>query len=185
MVSSEFVDAINKKNEMRIHILLKDSLLVDKSFRQFDEMVRYANIQNYNVWMKSSNPGVINGESEANLDTLNEELTLLVEDFTQERVRRIQQIIRILYPTSIPAANLGVNNTSQKSMYDTPRNDNPKRSNSNSYYEVIDNCSREIRRRVKKSKDNEQWLMEDIRSIEHYAKQVEEAANRILKGETK
>lgn len=41
-VTQEFKQAVLQNNNLKTKIMLKDSLLVDTSFNQFDEMLRYA-----------------------------------------------------------------------------------------------------------------------------------------------
>ena len=41
-LTREFVEAVSQRNMLRVKIMLKDSLLVDTTFNQFNEMVRYA-----------------------------------------------------------------------------------------------------------------------------------------------
>ncbi len=169
MVSSEFINAINENNELRVHIILKDSLLVDKSFRQFNEMVEYADRHNYNVWKNGDDPSpLILSEKAVDRDVLNEELTMLVDDFTHERVRRIQAIIKKLYTPVQPQV--------KKDSYQG-------KTNHEMDYKTIQRASRGIREKVNQSKENGIWLTEDILIIGEYAKQIEEATNHILKGD--
>jgi len=42
MVSPEFNSAVKTGNLLRVRIMLKDSLIVDPTFAQFNEMLAYA-----------------------------------------------------------------------------------------------------------------------------------------------
>ena len=55
-ISSEFEQAVRDENKLRIRIMLKDSLLIDKSFRLFDEMQAYAMAQGVSPWADADVP---------------------------------------------------------------------------------------------------------------------------------
>ena len=45
MVSPEFYSAVKTGNLLRVRIMLKDSLIVDPTFAQFNEMLAYARVE--------------------------------------------------------------------------------------------------------------------------------------------
>mgnify|MGYP002595772512 CR=1 FL=1 len=51
-VTQEFKQAVLQNNNLKTKIMLKDSLLVDTSFNQFDEMLRYAESKLMEFWVK-------------------------------------------------------------------------------------------------------------------------------------
>ena len=52
-ITEYFLNAVKSNNILRIHIMLKDSLLIDKTFAQFREMVSFAESKGIDVWKKS------------------------------------------------------------------------------------------------------------------------------------
>ncbi len=50
-LTPEFMTAVRNNNLLRVRIMLKDSLLVDKRFVQFTEMRQYAERMGVNFWM--------------------------------------------------------------------------------------------------------------------------------------
>ena len=42
VLTNEFIEAVENKKKTRVRIMLKDTLLVDPSFRVFNEMLEYA-----------------------------------------------------------------------------------------------------------------------------------------------
>ena len=88
---------VDKKNLLRLRIMLKDSLLVDQSFDQFSAMCQYAKKMGVNFWMEKSEELEKAPEREWNKNLMNLELVKLVTDFTQERVRYCQSIIKKVY----------------------------------------------------------------------------------------
>lgn len=91
-VSSEFIKAVQERKILIIKIMLKDSLLLDKTFKLFNEMEQYA--LNHGIDIYNEN-GMLKKEPEYkwNLQLMNFELTLLVNNFTRERIEYCKQII--------------------------------------------------------------------------------------------
>lgn len=52
-MTPEFMQAVKERNLLRIRIMMKDSLLIDKSADLFNEMNKYAEKQGICVWMKN------------------------------------------------------------------------------------------------------------------------------------
>lgn len=188
MVSVEFADAVKEKNIKRIRIILKNSLLVDKSFEQFEEMLVYVKKYGINVW-DSTNSVVEFQAGSITMDRLNYELTLLVDDFSVSRVNGIKKMIRALYPAEKirPSNNKsnvsGLNSRDCSNGSENSRNTKePSATSNKGYYDVIDRCSSNIRAIVVQSK-GQKWSMDDIKTIIKYSKQMENACNGILKGE--
>lgn len=50
-LTREFVEAVSQGNLLRVKIMLKDSLLVDTSFEQFNEMINYAEPRISGIWI--------------------------------------------------------------------------------------------------------------------------------------
>ena len=42
VVSNEFKEVVQEKDILKVRIMLKDSLLIDRSFTTFEELVNYA-----------------------------------------------------------------------------------------------------------------------------------------------
>lgn len=96
-VTPEFKSAVSEKNLLRVRIMLKDSLLVDKTFCQFEEMRTYAENQGVNFWMAKTEELEKAPNAEWNLDLMNLELAILVNDFTKERLVYCKSIIEKVY----------------------------------------------------------------------------------------
>lgn len=94
-LTQEFVQAVSQGNELRVKIMLKDSLLVDTSFKQFDEMLKYAEPRLKNFWKGDD-------EDDMNLSQSPEELNMilagLVNNFSKRRVTHLKGMISKLYP---------------------------------------------------------------------------------------
>lgn len=95
MLTKEFKEAVAQGNLLRVHIMLKDSLLIDNSFKQFDEMVEFAESKLDGVWVDNVDDKESFSQSADNLDNI---LVGLVNNFSKKRVRYLKTIIRDKYP---------------------------------------------------------------------------------------
>lgn len=97
-LTREFVEAVSQGNLLRVKIMLKDSLLVDTSFEQFNEMINYAEPRISGIWISD------NDDDEAfsqNPDELNALLAGLVNNFSRRRVNHLKGMINKIYPPQL------------------------------------------------------------------------------------
>lgn len=178
-VSSEFAKTVQEKNVLRTRIMLKDSLLVDKSFSKYKELLDYAEAQGIEVWMTQEDP-IEHAEKPWTLDLMNYELTALVNDFTREHVRYVQNIITEVYKGEMPIS------APVSSNHDTPLAEDKKQraKNTNNDYDSIIYHVNEMIRILKKNKDskgNRLWLLEDIEKIRKSSGSITIACENILR----
>lgn len=96
-VTAEFKEAVLKKNLLRVRIMLKDSLLVDTSFKQFDEMIRYAESKlGSTIWIDDQEDDDIFSQSQEGLNNI---LAGLVNHFSKRRVKYLKGMIKRKYPS--------------------------------------------------------------------------------------
>lgn len=99
-LTRDFTDAVAQGNLLRVRIMLKDSLLVDTSFKQFKEMLDYAEPELRDLWVSDEDDDEIFSQSP---DALNGILVGLVNSFSRRRVKYLTEMIRKIYPPkSIP-----------------------------------------------------------------------------------
>lgn len=95
-VTREFGEAVLQCNLLRVKIMLKDSLLVDTSFNQFEEMIRYAEPRLRELWVSDE-------EDEEDFSSSPEELNAilagLVNHFSRRRVAHLKGLISRAYPS--------------------------------------------------------------------------------------
>ena len=101
-VTQSFKDAVKRRDIMQIRIMLKDSLIYDKSFVKFTEMKDYAERQDVDFWDKSVNK-VIKDEKPWDEKILDREMISLITHFSQERVLYVKELIREIYRLNIRA----------------------------------------------------------------------------------
>lgn len=95
MLTKEFKEAVAQGNLLSVRIMLKDSLLIDTSFKQFDEMVEFAESKLDGVWIDNEDDKESFSQSDDNLNNI---LVGLVNDFSKKRVKYLKTIIRDKYP---------------------------------------------------------------------------------------
>lgn len=184
-ISSEFSQAVQEKNTLRVRIMLKDSLLVDKSFALFSELLRYAEEQEITVWMIPDEP--LEQESKPwSIDTMNYELTALVNDFTREHVNYVKQIIREVYKNELQERTISTMQPSSvkvqsgwASTFIQPVS--PGHTCNDNYKAILQSirCINKIIHANEDKRGNRRWRREDIDKIKKYAKNIEEACENI------
>lgn len=183
-ISSEFAQAVREKNTLRVRIMLKDSLLVDKTFRSFDEMQAYALAQGVSPWADVDIP-LEKAEKPWTEDIMNYELTALVNDFTKEHVNYVKAIIAEIYRVKLPAQQ-----PVRSSATGQPASQPVSRSGSVSNimgtedpHKTILNEASSINRILRRNKDEftgkRIWMNEDIDQIRRHAQRIVDACNRL------
>lgn len=95
-LTKEFVEAVSCGNLLRVRIMLKDSLLVDTSFKQFKEMVNYAEPRLSGLWISNEEDNEIFSQSPKDLNNI---LVGLVNSFSKKRVSHLMRLINQIYPS--------------------------------------------------------------------------------------
>lgn len=93
MISLEFKAAISVKNLLRTRIMLKDSLIVDPTFEQFNEMLAYAESKLSNLFVPFDGERLENDRTKWNEVVMNEELVKLVTNFSEKRVEHLKEVV--------------------------------------------------------------------------------------------
>ena len=94
-LTREFVEAVSQRNLLRVKIMLKDSLLVDTTFNQFNEMLSYAEPRLSGIWVSDDEDDDVFSQSPEELNTI---LAGLVNNFSKRRITHLKGMINKLYP---------------------------------------------------------------------------------------
>lgn len=168
-ISSEFAQAVRGGNKLRVRIMLKDSLLVDKTFRLFDKMQAYASEKGVSPWADADIP-LEKAEKPWTEDTMNYELTALVNDFTKEHVNYVKDIIADVYKISLPASQSVNKPTSSIMGPEDP-------------HKTILSEASSINRILENNKNENTgkciWMNKDIDRIKRHAQRIVDACNRL------
>lgn len=96
-ITNEFTEAVQSGKMMRVRIMLKDSLLVDPTAAQFDEMERYATEKMGNIYTEHDGEVLNFDVSSWNEDYLNQQMVIVVNCFSKERIDLLKGMVRFLY----------------------------------------------------------------------------------------
>ena len=100
-ITNAFRDAVENGNVIGIRIMLKDSLLVDLSFNEFEEMERIALSDVCNLYDKHDGCELLLNETMWDDNYMNGLMVDVVDNFSRERVAHLKKVVRKLRP--VPA----------------------------------------------------------------------------------
>ena len=95
--SENFKQAVNEKNKLVIVTILQGNLLVDKTFKYFDEMCKYAENEVKDLY-DNHNGEIFLEESDWNKSYMDRQMTILIRNFSKERIEFLKKMITKLYP---------------------------------------------------------------------------------------
>ncbi len=93
MVTTEFREAVMEGKLLRARIMLKDSLIIDPTCTQFNEMLSYANKHLPDLLVPFDGENLEDDDSKWNKNVMNEELIQLVTNFSEERINHLQKVV--------------------------------------------------------------------------------------------
>lgn len=184
-LTKEFKDAVSSKNLLLVRIMMKNSLLVDNSFRQFKQMEEYAKGKSLNIWMEETEKIEKEDKSKYTVELMNLEMTKLVNNFTKEQVEYCQEIIKKVYPVKKPSSNgskpsVTTKNSlskSSKTFTSTEKTTDPKEK----YYSAIEKSYKKIKKLLDNRSREDPWHYTDIKELRDEAKKMYGACENILK----
>lgn len=97
LLPNAFIEAVNSKNIRSIRIMMKNSLLVDTSFREFNEMDR-AISSIPEVYVTHDGKELIEDKSQWNEEYVSRVMTQVISNFSHERVNHLKEVVRYLRP---------------------------------------------------------------------------------------
>ena len=97
-ITNEFKEAAKSGNILRLRIMMKDSLLVDKSFKQFDEMETFVKDID-GLYDEHDGEDLSTNKSLWTIDYMNTKMVEIVNNFSHERINHLKAIVRHLYPS--------------------------------------------------------------------------------------
>ena len=96
-ISQEFSKAVDEKKYTKIKIILKDSMLVDPTMKQFDELLAYATEHLGNLYEEHDGENLEYDTTLWNETYLNRQMVIVVSNFSKERVGLLKNMVRYLY----------------------------------------------------------------------------------------
>lgn len=104
-ITNDFRKTVQEGNIMRVRIIMKDSLLVDPTGRQYDEMEQYAVDNMGNIYVEHDGEDLKLEVTAWNKDYLNVQMVAVVNNFSEERIKLLKKMVRYLYKDKIEKNN--------------------------------------------------------------------------------
>lgn len=95
--SPEFLQAVENKNILRVKIMIKDIMLVDKSLITYKAYLNYANSNIENLLDEHDGDELKEDQSDWTIDYLNSEFVKVVNNFSKERLKLLEKMVKYLY----------------------------------------------------------------------------------------
>lgn len=96
-ITQEFREAVNNKDTRMVRIMLKDSLVVDPTFTEFNQMRALAEANIVNLYDEHDGE-VLKSEATAwTKDYMDEQMVQAVYNFSKERINLLKSICKHLY----------------------------------------------------------------------------------------
>lgn len=102
-VTSDFKNAVHDKNVRRVRIMMKDSLIRDPSFVEFDEMSREAEkgLGTKTLYDKHDGESFSSNKSDWNKTYMNNQMIDLMSNFSRERINHLKAVCSLIYADEI------------------------------------------------------------------------------------
>ena len=100
-INLDFKRAVDTKNIRLARIMLKDSLIIDPTFEEFNELLNYAEQELPYLYDEHDGTKFNFDSSHWNKDVLNDQMVDLVYNFSKERVDFLKKLCRHIYADRI------------------------------------------------------------------------------------
>lgn len=195
MLSTEFNSTVKNGNLLRVRIMLKDSLIVDPTFSQFNIMLAYARRELPNLLVPYDGGMLENDRTKWSTDLMNTELVEIVNNFSDVRINHLKKVINVVLADNIKKTTMTSSTTINQSQRISPEgtpssgtHHSSLRHNSQPDSEQqrlairkqalsqITNSSKKIESVMTSVKSRGKWMPSDIQDLENAANQILAAA---------
>ncbi len=114
-LTQEFKEAVSENRIVKVRIMLKDSMLVDPSFKQFEEMLEYTIKEIPDIFEEHDGEELLNDPSLWNESYLNDQMVSLITNFSEKRIKLLKKMVQTLYKSKI-SLNENTNSSKNESM---------------------------------------------------------------------
>lgn len=183
MLSPEFNSAIQNGNLLRVRIMLKDSLIVDPTFVQFNEMFAYARQTLPTILVPFDNGDLEDDCSKWDKDLMNMELVEIVNNFSEARIDHLKKVISNVLADKIRKHQQCVQQQPRQTLgrptYGTQMNNHPRSDFTVEIGPALINSIMEMKNVMDDVEKRENWRLSDIQKLEKAACQLEKEARQI------
>ena len=101
-INDSFKKAVDEKDLLMVKIMLKDSMIFDPSFQEFNALIAYAEKNMPGLYDKHDGEIFNDNKSEWNEDLLDHQQAILIDrNFSRERITFLRKLCRYLYADDI------------------------------------------------------------------------------------
>lgn len=100
-ITNEFMEAVQSGKTIRVRIMLKDSLLIDPTAAQFNEMEKYAAERMDDIYTEHDGEKLNFDVNAWNEEYLNQQMVAVVNCFSRERIDLLKSMVRYLYKDKV------------------------------------------------------------------------------------
>lgn len=183
MISTEFRSVVNAGNLLRTRIMLKDSMMIDPTFAQFEEMLSYA---------RQHLPGIIvphDGEvlefdaAVYTREQMNLELVQIVNNFSQQRISHLKSMVEVVLADEIQRIRskkqADYNPGRRRSEADKQQDGTQARIQARRQaLGIMDTGARGIEAIMRTVRDKRSWNAADVEEMENAARRILEGARK-------
>lgn len=124
-LTNTFYNAVNSGDLVMIRIMMKNSLLADPTFTQFNEMEKAAGLLPH-LYVEHDGKPLNMDKKSWNDDYMNELMVQVIDNFSRERVKHLKAVVRELHP-ALETLNTGVNKIDKDNISGKQAGQNGKR----------------------------------------------------------
>ncbi len=100
-INNEFKNAVQEQDVLLIRVMLKNSMWRDPTFKEFNELLAYAEKNVDNLYDKHDGEDFIDDKSQWDRNLLAEQQAKCLDNFSHERVTYLRKLCRYLYADKI------------------------------------------------------------------------------------
>ncbi|MGH4120961.1 hypothetical protein [Clostridium sp.] len=120
-VSIDFKNAVSEGKTRLVRIILKDSLIIDPTFAEFDEMFSYSKEKMDNILEEFDDGELDYDKNHWSENYMNEIKVELMGNFSRERIKHLKEICSYIYVDKVKTIREQRRNTSSPSVVFTRR----------------------------------------------------------------
>lgn len=96
-LTKAFTDAVLSGDKLGTKIMIKDILIIDPSLRDYNEMIKFAEENMPNLYDSHDGEMLKDSSAEWTEDYLNEQMVILIGNFSKERLELLKKMVQKLY----------------------------------------------------------------------------------------
>ena len=100
-ITDTLYQAIIKKDLESIRIALKNSMMVDPTFKEFDEIDSFIKNRGINIYVRHDGQELNKDQSLWNVQYMNDQMVRVIDNFSKERIAHLKEVCSIVYKDRI------------------------------------------------------------------------------------